>query len=665
MNMRMYRRVGRYAAALSLVILIAGAFGCSGEKPPAEVQAPPAVSPQGVVPPAAPQKTAEAVMPEHPRIEAGPADTAPTAPFLRLMPEGTAMAAAAPTLTELADLATVLAKRVAPASEVDAMIADMISNLNRDLGEPVEGQAGTLADVIRAKGYDPASPAALFVNPERSVVSMKSLVAQALAEKAAVQSVPLETPAPLETTPAVPAPPAAGSAETEAAPPAEAPPAAAPAPVPVLTDAEKGALMQKVALPEMVGVIGIVDAAKAEATLKKEMEEAGLAVDSLQEERVGGVVIRKSDSAFAYAVLENALVLGNSVGMVKATLDRFLNPAPLRYGTPEFPEPQPDQLVMVTFVDRVMPVIEAAASLNSDDAFSQFYSRMMGETAAAYGGEPAITVLNLTGDNLELVTRLDQATHPGLAQMVGAATPFQLAAMVPESTVLLFAQRFSPERIAHIKDKWLNTLPGATDKLRIRPEELAVIGQVFDQIGDELVVAAAAEAPGIPTMVIMARLRNPEQAREFLKDKLPLIEQETHNEVTINMVSVPSPIPLYASYVGDVLVLGNELSGLKGMIDRIKGNGATAFFDNQRPPLERAQPYYGILLIRSELVTNVVQPYFGMLPIPAQVTTGVQNGANIIDSIRAATRLNGTWYEQVLRVDLKPAPVPEPSAAGN
>ena len=615
------QRCGKWVIALAVVMAAIAPLtylGCGGKED--EAAAPEAVAPEAVAPVAVAPKPLPPV----------PAGAPVTTDVLRLMPESAMIALALPPVNGLYEKGVAMAKRILPAEQVDAMLAQHIAEMAAGAGVT---EAESLNDIAVAKGLDLSAPLAVFVDPTESAAGAKRNLAA------------------LQT--------AAAAGDTEAGDAAEAQPEAAP-PAP-----DAGAVLSEMDPPAMVGVLSCTDVETVVATLTEMLGMAERPVDPANMEAVeeGGLTIQfQSDPDFGYFVCGNKLVLGNSLPMLRETVARFYSPVAVRYGSDECPASEPDEAVLVARMDKLMPLIEdlmpALLAMNPATAqMAQAQMAAMQEAFKAYtGSDPAVATLSWTDNRIELKTLVDLGKHPGLVEQMGEVNPLRLAQLLPEGTLVLVAQQFNDEAKENIKKTWLNAMPPEMQEGGGYQEAIGYINQVLDILDDELVIALT-PGMGIPNAFIMASLKDPKATKELLDTVAPMTPADPHNDVEIFMLALPAaPIPVYITFPGNTLLLSNNADEMKVLMDRLASGEASALFASLDPPLDPATPRQGLLLVSSNLLSDVVIPLSSLVGgIPTEYQMPVNKTVEILREIRITSEVKDNWATGSVALHLKPA----------
>ncbi len=610
--------------ALSQPFLFGGCSGCQKEEPAAPVVK--------QLPPAPPGKVAET-------IPAGPplgAVVPVTLGVLKLAPESSMVTLAVPPIPGIFDKAVALAKRLAPGDvNIDEEAAKAIAQMAQGAGVP---DAKSLADIARGKGLNPDVPIALYVDLTPTAASAKSAFQAMQAEQDAQKAAP-------------PAPEAA--AKAEAAPPPPKPPA------PKAPDMDK--VFASLKVPAITGVIGCADPAKAEATIGEILGLAGGYVDPAKVETidVGGVAVKCYDpEKLAYAIAGDKLVAGNSLKMLKEVLGRISAPAMVRYGTIECPASSTDEVVMLTRMDKVAPLIRdllpdvLAASqptgVPTPPGQLDYINKLLDGVT---GDDPSVVTIEWTDKKLEVLGRCDFAKHPGLKEMSGEAKPLRLAAMLPEGTLTMLSMRLNDKSKEQFKNGWMNSLPSELKNEAGVSQTLTYLNTAMDLLGDEITIGIAGATGGLPQFCVMAGLGNIEQAKTMLKLLAPMTPSEPHSGVDISLLAVPVPLPIYIAFVENDMILCNDLERLKGLIDLDKAKSASKLFASLDPAIDAATPCYAALLIKSGLITDVVRPLSGFVGgIPPEIQGRIDKVVGTVRELRATKGMKNSWLEDRISV---------------
>ena len=600
-------------------VLSTGCEGCRKEEEPAPAQK------------AAPVQKVEEKAPPAPKVEA-PAVTPITLDVLKLMPESAMMALALPPVAGLQGKGVALAKRIAPEEvDIDAEIAKHVAQMAQDAGVP---DAKSLPDIMRAKGWDPDAPVAVFADLTASAADAKAALG-------AMQSM-------MDAT-------TGSSSEAEAG---QGQPAGAAS----LAQAQGMAqVFSNMELPAMAGVIGCVDAKLAEDSLKELLSMEGGPIDASKVEDIeaGGVSIHcYGEGEFAYFVAGDKLVLGNSLAMLKETAARLDAPAAIRYGSAGCPATVADEAVAVLRADKIMPLLvdlmPAWMAMSPMGAsFAKVQMEAMNEMVAAFSGEdPLVITLAWTDEMIELLSRIDLAKHPDLAAFSGGAQPLRLAPLVPEGALLMLSVRFNDETKKRIKETYVDGLPPDLQGSEGVEEIMKQVDKALGVLGDELTIAVAAGA-GLPSLFIMAGLADPEKAKSIIEELAPIQPGETYEGVDIGTLAVPAPLPVYLAFPADTLVISNDVEKLKGIIDNLKSGEISNLFASLDPPLDPATPRYSAFLISSKLLTDVVIPLSGLAGgIPPAAQDRINIVTNVLKEVRVLKEQKGNWAEGRLTLSL-------------
>ncbi len=597
------------------------------KSPPPTAKNTPKAPVAAVVPP--PVQLAAPTKP--PSTDPGP--TPVTLASLKLMPEKTQVALGLPPLSDM------LAKTLPIAQKIfkqDMNVEEELDGFVREMaGEAGIQYDGGTTNALKAIGVDPDQSGAIFLN------------FSAIAETAA-NSLKDLTPG-------------------------------GPPPVPEFNPKDV----------KLVITLPLVDAEKTEGLLTTALALAP-GMEGPKTEDVGGVKINVYDGPVTagYFISDKRLVIGTDVDMLKSALAHMTQPATFRYGTAACPAGDGNEFVVMSYGRDFIPVLKqviataskmqpAVASM-AEAQFSVLEKMFAGET----GDDPMLTTISILNDRVELRSRMDTATHPGLLDYVGLAEPLRLAPMLPDDTMAFLSQRINDQTKRIISESAKNALP-ADVKDGPKGQQIATyVNQGMSLLGDEITLAIGGLGDQqFPSVYLMIAISKPPTAQMLLGLSGPKLI-ETYNEAAINQITaVPSPIPLYTTFAGDALVVSNNVAGMKGLIDRAKAKQNSNMFATQQPPLDPASPYYMAFLLRTALYSDVLRPVLQAMTPPGTVPEHVDGALvelnAIVHDLRVLAQLDGSWYDARVVLSLAqgapavaaaaaaeatPAPAPEAAA---
>ena len=626
--------------ALGLPLLLDGCGGCQKEEQPAPAPTP--------LP--APEKAKEAAPPAEPPL--GPVVPV-TLGLLKLTPESAMVTVALPPVTGLFDKGVALAKRMVPAGvDIDAAVTEAIVRMAQDAGAP---DAKSLSEIAKAKGLNADAAMAVYIDLTATAESCKAAFEAMKKEQEAA-------PAPESASKTEQAPKAEGASKTEASP--------APAAKPV--DMEK--VFASMKMPAVAGVIGCTDPAKAESTISEMLAGADGYVDPAKSETVdvNGVAVKCYDpDKLAYAIVGDKLVVGNSLALLKQVLGRINAPSMVRYGTIECLASSPDEVVMLTRMDKIaplakdlLPLIAASQSPTGQLPPGQwdYFNKSLD---ASVGDDPLVTTVEWTDKKLEFLNRCDFAKHPALAALTGEAQPLRLAPMLPENTQMMISMRLNDQTKQEFKSGWMDSLPPEVKSQAGVTQALTYFNEVLEVVGDEITAGVAPGPGGLPELYLLAGIANVDKAKtlfQTLVPAMPAMPAEPYNGVDISTLAVPM-MPIYFAFVDNTLVLCAGLDKLKGIIDMVKGKTTSKLFASLDPPMDPATPRYFAMLVKSSLITGIMTPLAIFVP---SISSGLQGPTvgRLIDAVRELRMtkdLKGSWVEGRLTIHLS-APEAKPAS---
>ncbi|HUW61707.1 MAG TPA: DUF3352 domain-containing protein [Candidatus Bathyarchaeia archaeon] len=608
--------------------------------------------------------------PGQPAVEVAPLEEAlgpdapVTLPVLRLMPESAVLAVAVPSISSLYDTATTLAKRYVPPEQVDAAVAEWASEAAQELGTP---EAKTPMDIARQRGFDPDAPIAFFADIEQMAAAVEKAVAAVEAHKA-------ETPPPApEAAPDASTPPAAPDAAT----PPESPDAASAEPLAVLPsepnfdaifneEFEKALREQP---PALVAAWRVLDPAAAEKSVKEFGAEFLDTEGPLGDEEtltVEGVAVHSfGNGRFAYALAGERMFAGTSVPMLQESLARLRAPAKIRYGTSALPSLRRDETVILSRMDRltgyVKRLLPVLAKLPESSPYAQIQMNALSSWTDYYtGADPAVTTLTTipAEENKPptVIVRglVDISQHTGLAELLGDTKPLRLSPLMPENTQLLVAQQLTPLMKEEFRKQWAAMLPPEMRAEGQTENALTILNKALDVVGDEVALGVFPSETGLPGVLLLFGLTNAEQAKTLIDGFAPTAVGEEYNGVQILNVVYPIPmVTICLAYVDNNLLVATDIPAMKSIIDRLQGKTPPALFAALDPPVDPAVPRQALMVIKSQLLTDVVVPLSAFVGGLGQAQQPVDTATKVIRELRATNEVKQNLYESSLTAYLK------------
>jgi hypothetical protein len=609
-------------ALLSLSLL-----ACGGQPatPPAPAAAPPA-------PPAA--APAEAAAPAPAPAKAAAAAVDPNAPAtvhaLALMPASAHAAVAYPPIKGLVERIIAVAKRIVPADEVDREVARIVDEIA--MGAEVY-DAKSLDDVAAAKGLDINAPVAVFGDFSPFFESVQVEIK------------------------------AAGDAAT---------------PEEIQQRVEAGSKP-----PLWAAVLGVADKAKVESALQDDLVARipELYGEDEKKEEIGGATV-VSYGDYAYFITDKQVVLGNTA-LVKAAAERLNAPATFVYGTPACPAYAKDEIVALVYGKRIF---ETAKGILPEIAKGQQYAAALQAQLMTFEkifdnapDEPMVITLTAEDNDLQLAIRQDTAQQPGWVEAIGTAKPFRLAQLLPEHTKAFISYRFTDEFKKMFKE---NIQPAIMESMKANPEAAqaaSYVNTAMDILGDELTIGITGVKDDFPEAYVMVALNNPEMSKGLFQMLIPSMPVETYKGpegstaaaasaeseagspsdigsegVDIFGIAAPIPIPLSIAYPGNVVLVSNNVDGMKAIIDLMRAKKSSNLFSTLDPKIPSDTPMYAGALVNTQLLEDI-KPVLALAgrdasqaqPILDRITENVRE-------VRLFSEMQGTWAHAILHAYLKP-----------
>lgn len=632
-----------HGLALGLMLVGAGLCGvgcggCGAEKEAAPTPAQPAPAAKAV--PAPPPVVEAPAAPEVPKPAVVKRELSEGAPvvldILAYTPATAQLALALPPLNGTIAKAIPFAKRIAPpAVDIEAEVNNIIRDLAIDAGAEGADSFGAIAE---AKGISLDAPMGLFIDVTASV---DSAVAAAAEAKAAA------TPQPEEA-------PQVEAQADEGGEAAEAP-----------GDLDMQVAFEDLEMPALVLALGITDRAKAEGTLE-EIVDAIEDLDGVEPQQltVGDVAMTTyatPQGDYGYFFAGDKLFVG-TVSLLKGVVERLAAPADIRYGSAECPATAPDEAAMLVYSNRLLPLIKKALPVMDLGADMQpMLEVQMAALEAMLGGadtkeDPAVMTLAWTDTLLELKSRMDTATHPGILEFSGKAEPLKLAQLLPEGTLAMLSLCLSDEYKKQITDVYMNALPAEMKKDASFAFGIGIATQVLTILGRELTLGITGVEDDLPGVFLLVDLAQPEAARGLIQMGGFLMPEETYREIELNAIAAPSPIQFYLAMPKNMILVASDLDKMKVMVDLLLDGKTSNLFASLDPPLDPNMPVYNGLILSSGVLTDVLIPLsylFGGIPEDLEPIVGTV--AEVLKELRLFAEMDGSWQVSRLSLLLKEA----------
>jgi hypothetical protein len=168
------------------------------------------------------------------------------------------------------------------------------------------------------------------------------------------------------------------------------------------------------------------------------------------ESSVPGVPLHESPD-LAYAFHQGRLYLANHPGFLREVLLQASSPKTVRYGSAACPEQQPDEIVVLTRLDKVWglhPSPKDALLAQGKDMrkiATLFDVALMQPQDRFTSADPCVSTLAIDDTSITLTSRIDLAEHPVYAAQVGSLTPATLHARLPEGANALAEFHVNPQ----------------------------------------------------------------------------------------------------------------------------------------------------------------------------------------------------------------------------
>jgi len=536
-----------------------------------------------------------------------------TLSVLQFMPENAQLAVALPPVSGTIEKAMPILSVFSPEEEIREDLTEAFTEAAAELGV----DADSYESLAEAMGIDPESPYAFFAD--------FTVMAEAAAK--AAEAAPAE------------------AAEASAAP-AESSADDAPAPEDGSELSEEDAAqlyLEAAGEPHWAAVVAVTDAAQAAASLERIAEDnEAIQAAAPGSEDVDGITITTRGD-YGYFTTGRYLAFGN-VNVLRGVAARVKAPATSRYGTEACLASQPDELVALVYGGRFLPLLKkilpVASAMNPGATTAatmelEVYEKMFD----AEDEDPIVVTLSQSDALLELLVRVDTATHPGILEVSGPADPLRLARFLPEGTQALLSMRFNDAFKKQIMDGMTNAATASDNPDMAMQMQMGA--QFITQLGDELTIGIAA-GQGLPELYVLLGMAQPESTQGLLQMFLPMEPVGDTAEMIVNQIDTPIGMPVYLSFQSDHAIASNSEAGLRAAVGRFNAGETAKFFAEMDPPFDIDLPRYQATIISSEIVSTVLG-MAAMFSPDAPSVAEFEPVTTAIRQIRTSKELSDGW----------------------
>ena len=498
-------------------------------------------------------ETAETVVAERVPVAKSEPVSLRVAEVLQYQPEGAAIAVGIPPMQKPFDYAMAIAKRLAKEPGViDAKYADSVAGFAHDLGVD---DAKSFSEIAEKLGINSSASVGVFAGPDIATLALP--------------------------------------------------------PVP-----EGGEALPPPPLPSWSVYVQTNDAALFEWVLKELLKDVpGFADATMETVAEGETQIHTWKlkpggrlSEFAYFVSGTHAGFGTSIELVKGIVSRIAQPIAVVYGTAEMPADAADEIVPNADVAPLFKCFEAsmeariAVDAQQQQEQAQQLEMLRGMLPLYADAGPLVLGLVLEAERVSLAVKMRMPPDSALRKEAGEPSLLRLAPLLSDDTVAFLAYRLSDEAKASFKTRWASSIP---PEMRSDPsfaQVNATTDTVVSLLGDELTLGVGPMGPAGPPITAIVSVTNPVKTLEFIQSfGLPLAPLETHGETTLYQIPVPIPVTIGFGLHKDLLIVSNDVAGLKGYLDRYD-SGVPGTFLEQIEPAFPVVPRYATLLIRDKLL---------------------------------------------------------------
>ncbi len=404
--------------------------------------------------------------------------------------------------------------------------------------------------------------------------------------------------------------------------------------------------------PAMLAMFGVTNPETAEAAVREVLLRNARPVQADNRRSDIESNLRWMGDDLAYCARGSWLYITNSEALFKATVAKQAEPNDMRYGTNACPATTPDDIVLLTRLDRVtasMPDLLAMLSYAGRMATFLNWAQPTGETQRRFrdfyapktGADPLITTLSINHERVEVTSRLDLAAHPGFARPPANRPRSGLSKLIAPGNLLSAYIDWGDSLVA-AADNCLPLIP-----IEIRDYYMGSLRRVLEQFASgEAAVGIHSGTP--PVIQLFAAVANPVEAASLLRQYL---ETASITGLDREVWRLPlGTLDLYCTLEGGVLVAVNVKDQLPALCDAVRTGGSAPFYANLNPPIMPDESLFVFSL--NTLPTAPI--------VSAMSAFGIQSDAAIaqwftpVREIRAGKTIERQWQTQFLTFYLNP-----------
>lgn len=408
----------------------------------------------------------------------------------------------------------------------------------------------------------------------------------------------------------------------------------------------------------------VLDGAQAEENILKFLGNL-LANIEVTEEEVAGLTLRQYEDHAAYFVTPTMFVISTDMDILKTAAERAADPAVFQYGTADCPPDATDEGVVLAFLNRTKPLLEAelAALMEKLDPFTRALATVQLQQSLdmfeeSTDEEPMISTWNLTDDILELKTKISSLAYPSLAIAQGEGQVMKWAQRLPENTLAFLSLNLNKALKKQIAQDYIAAVPEEVLKESKASKAMPYVPTVMELFNGEITLALTGLDPmDLPSLFLIIQLENPNAAQMFLGMAPQQDSGEPYKDIQIKQLTLPTPTPVYFALVQDALIVTNSDEGLQGIIDLATEDAASGFFAAVKPPLNAEQLTYQSFFLDPRLYSEVIDPIaslFGM-SLPEEAVGISEMVTQYIDNLRINIAQDGEWSTSSLVIARKAA----------
>lgn len=365
-----------------------------------------------------------------------------------------------------------------------------------------------------------------------------------------------------------------------------------------------------------------------------------------------GAFVIQTYGEIAYSLAANWLLISNRASLLEETLARIETPSPAPFAFSSLPPFREDEIVLVSRLDRLTMLLPDWAAVltygnSPHDPMNPPMAQVLGRPSDLFAGEePNITTLNVSPDRIELVSRLNLATHPRYAAYVGEPRPVRLARYFPEDSLLLGCLQLNDQIRDIFATRFLSLLTAFEDPTG----RFEAVRQVLAQLSGEVAFGVLPSGAALPNLFLIAEVLQPESMKSLIERLVTVSAwQDEGAEPLMQFAQVTAfeSFPLYVGLSDQALFLATDQAVMQKLAQRMAEKIPTQELESLTPPFDPDARVFSFLVIKAGAL-EVLAPF-----LPEGQSDTLRRTAGMLRELRAGKLVQDHWQQLFISAYLK------------